>query len=162
MPRRPPPGLLRRGVGGAAVLMFSLAGCATGPSGTVLGEPVSGAVTPGTDIAPDEQTSGPVLQSAGLPADWPAGLTLPDGASGTWSTTDDTGMSVLFDAPQDLPTLRSWFDGVVTGLGYARKTDDSFVGMLSTSWTDGDVTISVTATPVDDRTSGVLLVQPDR
>ena len=161
MRRGLPSGVLRRGLGGLAVAL-ALTGCAgAAPVGTV-GEPVSGAVTPGPDIAPDVQTSGPVEQSAGLPTDWPAGLILPDGATVTWSTTDDTGMSVLFDAPQDLPALRSWFDGVVTGLGYARKTDDSFVGMLSTSWTDGAVTISVTATPVDDRTSGVLLVQPDR
>ena len=157
-----PSGAFRRGIGGAAVVVLTLTGCAGGLPPGAVGERVSGAVTPGLDVAPDVQTSGPVVQSAGLPADWPTGLTLPDGATVTWSTTDDTGMSVLFDAPQDLASLRSWFDGVVTGLGYERKTDDSFVGMLSTSWTDGEVTISVTATPVEDRTSGVLLVQPDR
>lgn len=166
MDRPPTTAALRRTVAGV-LAGVALVGCTAGDpvgvtvSPVVTAIPADVAASGGTAPTDDVQTSGPVVQSTTLPPEWPAGLTFPEGTTIVYSTTDETGMSVLFDAPQDLPTLRAWFDGVVTGLGYERKSDEGFVDMLSTSWTDGDVTVSVTATPVDGRTSGVLLVQPD-
>ncbi|WP_111766811.1 hypothetical protein [Nakamurella deserti] len=169
MHRRPLCPVPRRGVVGVLLAALTLTACAaadrTGSRSTasavVTEVPADVAASGGTAPTDDVQTSGPVTQSTALPTGWPPGLTFPEGTTITWSTTDDTGMSVLFDAPQDLATLRSYFDGVVTALGYERKTDEGFVDMLSTSWAADGVTVSVTATPVDGRTSGVLQVQPD-
>lgn len=149
MRRCPQPVTLRRRRGAAmlAATVLGLGGCTSGPVAVA---------------TQSTEPSGPVVQSTGLPGGWPTGLAIPEGATVTYSTTDDTSMSVLFDAPQDLATLRAFFDGAVTDLGYRRKSDESFVDMLSASWTDGATTISVTATPVADRTSGLLHVQTSR
>lgn len=142
---RPTSGALRRGLAVLALATL-VVGCGTGGQETV---------------AADTSTSGPVVQGPTLPAGWPPALTFPDDASVTYATTDDTGMSVLFDAPQDLAALRAFFGARAQAMGYQPKTDDSFADMLATSWTDGKVTISVTATPVDDRSSGIVMVQPN-
>ncbi len=147
MDRHPSSGAVGRGLAGLVLVCLGLTGCgATGTDGTSTGTTV--------------ESSGPVTQSTTLPADWPAGVTLPVGATVSYTTSTDEGMSALFSAPQDLATLRQWFEEVATELGYERISDESFVGMLSTSWSDGDVTISVIATPASGRTSGLLLVEP--
>jgi hypothetical protein len=141
--RRPLLGASRRAVAALTLATVGLGGCGSGA-----GSPVQSA-----------ESSGPVVQSTTLPAEWPAGLTLPDGASVTYSTTDGSTLSAMFDAPQDLPTLRIWFDGVLTELGSELETDASFAEVLATKWSDGTTTISVTATPVETGSSGLVVVE---
>lgn len=122
------------------------------PATPTVTDSVTETVTQGT-------LAGTVTQGTTRPADWPAGLDLPAGATLVRSTVDRTGMSVLFDAPQDLGGLRAFFDATLAGLGYTAETDNGYAEVLSRSWVDGSSVVSVTATTVDGRSSGVLIVR---
>lgn len=158
---------LRAGVVIAILAGAVSTGCAAAPTGpaetTSVAATSAGATSGATAGAPTDSPDGTttaVVQGTTLPADWPVGLDLPSGATLVWSTVDTTGMSVLFDAPQDLAALETFFDRSATGLGFAPESDGGFVDLLSRSWTDGSSVIAVTATPIDGRSSGVLTVRP--
>ena len=146
------PGTVRRALVVIGLGVMGLTAC-----GSAIDDAGAATTTAGSA---DGSTATPVTQGTSLPPDWPVGLDLPSGANLLYSTVDADGMSLLFDAPQDLPAVDAYFDSTATALGYRPESDNGFVDMLSRSWTDGTSVISVTATPVDGRTSGVLLVRP--
>ncbi|MEP6979531.1 MAG: hypothetical protein ABJA16_02085 [Nakamurella sp.] len=148
MGRRPMSAALRGGLFVVALGGLSLTGCASGDTPAPTAPPTA-------DGAAD-----PVVQGTAVPAGWPVGLDLPSGATLLYSTVDTTGMALLFDAPQDLDGLEVFFDRTITGMGFQPESDSGFVDMLSRSWTDGSSVISVTATPIDGRSSGILIVRP--
>lgn len=154
-------GAVRGGVVVVVLGALTLTGCGgTGATSATTVDPGAASASDDPGSTDPATSAGSVVQGTTVPADWPAGLDLPTGATLLYSTVDADGMSVLFDAPQDLQALETFFDTSVTALGYGPESDNGFVDMLSRSWTDGTSVIAVTATPVDGRTSGILMVRP--